>query len=63
MAVSDVGLSAKGSSNFSAPLPAFVTQKTSGKNPSTCSASFLKLDSGITAGKSAGECPLDSSSS
>jgi len=53
IAVSDVGLKANFSSRGS-PVPADVIQNTSGANPSTCSASTLKLDSGITDGNITG---------
>ena len=49
MIVSEVGRIASRSSSFSPP--ASVTQGSSGANPSTCSFSFWKKDSGMNSGK------------
>ena len=46
---SDVGRIASRSASFS--LPPCVTHATSGAKPSTCSASLLSSDSGISSGK------------
>jgi len=49
IAVSEVGRSSHRSSK--GVRPACVTQKTSFPNPSMCSSSFLKYDSGMRSGK------------
>lgn len=49
MTVSEVGRTARGSSSSSPP--AWVTTASSGENPSTCSASFLRKLMGMKRGK------------
>ena len=49
-AVSLVGRRAKRSGKSLPEVPAWVTQKTSGAKPATCSASNKKFDSGIREG-------------
>src|SRR5260370_25956812 len=58
MMVSDVGLTARGSSSSSMPAPARVTQATSGAKPSMCSASFMRNERGMSRGNAQFSWPL-----
>jgi hypothetical protein len=51
MMASEVGRTA--SRSLSSSSPPWVTQATCGANPATCSASFLRKDSGMKRGKAA----------
>ncbi len=56
MIVSLVGRTASRSSSFF--WPPWVTQATSGANPSTCSASLMSSDSGMKSGNCMFSCPV-----
>src|SRR5579872_5644284 len=58
MIVSEVGLTARGSSSSSIPAPAFVTHATSGPKPSMCSASLTSSDRGMRRGNAQFSWPL-----